>query len=202
MKEKDRLEYVRRYVKGKMPKEAANIWKHAAKESEAVGNWEGAIECYEKAEATGMVNCGYELSLIYTHHLLDFEKAKSCLMRSGCKPMFYSLYMGRLLSAFNRHDEALSYFLESMQENIRGQILDTMFQEASECEEKIFEWLWDDETTGGFMTRHFDVVLKDLLRCYNDSGCFEHIDFKSIKQVVDEIIAQNDYEDESIELIR
>lgn len=206
MREKERLEYVRQFVKDKSVEETARIWKHAAVESEAVGNWQGAIECYVNAEATGLVNCSYELSLIYTYHLPDFEKAKSYLIRSDCYPRHLGSYMGRLLTAFQKHEEALTYYSEEMYDNIRGQILDMFYQKACNFEEgrkshnedvKEFEWPWDDISVGGTDFINFRSILEDLLKCYNDFGFSGCMDFKSLKQVVDEIVAQNDYEEDA-----
>ena len=201
-KEKTPLEYVKQYVKDKSLDEAAYYWKLAAKENEALGDWQDAIVCYENAEATGTVNWGYQLSLIYTYHLPDFEKAKSCLIRSDRKPIYFSLYMARLLSAFQRYEEALAYYLEAMCGNIRGQQLDNLFQAGCKynhetlplqgIEGRDFEWLWDDDTTGGGMTLDFSLIVGELLKCYYDAGYSEMIDFKSLKQVVDEIVAQID----------
>jgi hypothetical protein len=64
----------------------------------------------------------------------------------------------------------------------------------NEKEGRDFEWLWDDETTGGSMVLSFDAILKGMLKCYYNAGYAEMIDFKSLKQVVDEIVAQIDNE--------
>ena len=196
---KRRLEYLKQLFNDKEPEESAIIWKRAAEKCKAEGNWQEAVECYENAEAFGS-NCGYELSLIYTYHLPDFKKAKSCLLRSNKNPIYFSYYIARLLSAFQRHEEALSYYLEAMCGNIRGQQLDNLFQAGCKYnqeilsqngkEERDFEWLWDDETTGGSMVASFDTILKEMLKCYYYAGYSEIIDFKSIKQVMDEIVTQ------------
>ena len=198
---KRRLEYVKRLFYDTEPEEAAAIWKRDAEKYMANGNWQEAVECYENAEAFG-ANCGYELSQIYTYHLPDFEKAKSCLFRSDRKPIYFSLYIARLLSAFHRYEEALAYYLEAMCGNIRGQQLDNLFQAGCKynhetlplqgIEGRDFEWLWDDDTTGGGMTLDFSLIVGELLKCYYDAGYSEMIDFKSLKQVVDEIVAQID----------
>lgn len=198
---KRRLEYVKRLFYDTAPEEAAAIWKRDAEKYQANGNWQEAVECYENAEAFG-ANCGYELSLIYTYHLPDFEKAKSCLIRSNRKPIYFSYYMARLLSAFQRYEEALAYYLEAMCGNIRGQQLDNLYQAGCKynyetlplhgIERRDFEWLWDDETTGGGMILDFSLIVGELLKCYYDAGYSEMIDFKSLKQVVDEIVAQID----------
>ena len=183
------------------PEEAAAIWKRDAEKFIANGNWQEALECYENAEAFG-ANCGYELSKIYTYHLPDFEKAKSCLIRSDRKPIYFSLYMARLLSAFQRYEEALAYYLEAICGNIRGQQLDNLFQAGCKynhetlplhgIEGRDFEWLWDDETTGGDMILNFSSIVGELLKCYYDAGYSEMIDFKSLKQVLDGIVAKID----------
>ena len=201
-KEKTPIEYVKQFVKDKSPDEAADYWKLAAKENEALGDWQDAIVCYENAEATGTVNCGYQLSLIYTYHLPDFEKAKSCLIRSNCKPKNFNFFMAKLLSAFKRHEEALVYYLEDLCSNIRGQQLDILYQEGCKYNDEIlplhgiegrdFEWFWGDETTGGIMTCSFSGILKELLKCYYELGFSGMIDFKSLKQTVDDIVAHID----------
>ena len=198
-----RLEYVKQLFNDTDSEESANIWKRAAEKYKAEGNWQEAVECYENAEAFGE-NFGYEMSLIYTYHLPDFEKAKNCLLRSNKNPIYFSYYIARLLSAFQRHEEALAYYLEAMCGNIRGQQLDNLFQAGckynqevlsqNEKEGRDFEWLWDDETTGGSMVLSFDAILKGMLKCYYNAGYAEMIDFKSLKQVVDEIVAQIDNE--------
>ena len=198
---KRRLEYVKRLFYDTEPEEAAAIWKRDAEKYMANGNWQEAVECYENAEAFG-ANCGYELSQIYTYHLPDFEKAKSCLFRSDRKPIYFSLYIARLLFAFHRYEEALAYYLEAMCGNIRGQQLDNLFQAGCKynhetlplqgIEGRDFEWLWDDDTTGGGMTLDFSLIVGELLKCYYNAGYSEMIDFKSLKQVVDEIVAQID----------
>ncbi|MBR5911653.1 MAG: hypothetical protein IKZ55_06685 [Bacteroidales bacterium] len=198
---KRRLEYVKRLFYDTEPEEAAAIWKRDAEKFIANGNWQEALECYENAEAFG-ANCGYELSKIYTYHLPDFEKAKSCLIRSDRKPIYFSLYMARLLSAFQRYEEALAYYLEAICGNIRGQQLDNLFQAGCKynhetlplhgIEGRDFEWLWDDETTGGDMILNFSSIVGELLKCYYDAGYSEMIDFKSLKQVLDGIVAKID----------
>ena len=198
---KRRLEYVKRLFYDTAPEEAGAIWKRDAEKYQANGNWQEAVECYENAEAFG-ANCGYELSLIYTYHLPDFEKAKSCLIRSNRKPIYFSYYMARLLSAFQRYEEALAYYLEAMCGNIRGQQLDNLYQAGCKynyetlplhgIERRDFEWLWDDETTGGGMTLDFSLIVGELLKCYYNAGYSEMIDFKSLKQVVDGIVVQID----------
>lgn len=198
---KRRLEYVKRLFYDTAPEEAAAIWKRDAEKYQANGNWQEAVECYENAEAFG-ANCGYELSLIYTYHLPDFEKAKSCLIRSNRKPIYFSYYMARLLSAFQRYEEALAYYLEAMCGNIRGQQLDNLYQAGCKynyetlplhgIERRDFEWLWDDETTGGGMILDFSLIVGELLKCYYDAGYSEMINFKSLKQVVDGIVDKID----------
>ena len=198
---KRRLEYVKRLFYDTEPEEAAAIWKRDAEKYMANGSWQEALECYENAEAFG-ANCGYELSKIYTYHLPDFEKAKSCLIRSDRKPIYFSLYMARLLSAFQRYEEALAYYLEAICGNIRGQQLDNLFQAGCKynretlplhgIEGRDFEWLWDDETTGGDMILNFSSIVGELLKCYYDAGYSEMIDFKSLKQVLDGIVAKID----------
>jgi len=44
------------------------------------------------------------------------------------------------------------------------------------------------------MVVSFDAILKGMLKCYYNAGYAEMIDFKSLKQVVDEIVAQIDNE--------
>lgn len=200
---KQRLEYVKQMFNDTEPEEAATLWKHDAEKYLANGNWKEAIECYENAEAFG-ANCGYELSLIYTFHLPDFEKAKNCLFRSKWNSIYFSFYYARLLSAFQRYEEALAYYLEAMCGNMQGQQLDNLFQAGCKFNREVFsrngeerrdfEWLWDDETTGGSMVLSFDAILKGMLKCYYNAGYAEMIDFKSLKQVVDEIVAQIDNE--------
>ena len=198
---KRRLEYVKRLFYDTAPEEAAAIWKRDAEKYQANGNWQEVVECYGNAEAFG-ANCGYELSLIYTYHLPDFEKAKSCLIRSNRKPIYFSCYMARLLSAFQRYEEALAYYLEAMCGNIRGQQLDNLYQAGCKynyetlplhgIERRDFEWLWDDETTGGGMILDFSMIVGELLKCYYDAGYSEMINFKSLKQVVDGIVDKID----------
>ena len=96
--------------------------------------------------------------------------------------------------------------MEAMCGNIRGQQLDNLFQAGCKYNQEVlsqngkegrdFEWLWDDETTGGSMVASFDTILKEMLKCYYNTGYSEMIDFKSIKQVVDEIVVQIDKEKE------
>ena len=40
----------------------------------------------------------------------------------------------------------------------------------------------------------FDAILIGLLKCYYNAGYAEMIDFRSLKQVLDEIVAQIDNE--------
>ena len=198
-----RLEYVKQLFNDTDSEESANIWKRAAEKYKAEGNWQEAVECYENAEAFGE-NCGYEMSLIFTYHLPDFEKAKNCLFRSKWNSIYFSFYYALLLSAFQRYEEALAYYLEAMRGNIQGQQLDNLFQAGCKYNREVlsrngegrrdFEWLWDDETTGGSMVESFDAILKEMLKCYYNAGYAEMIDFKSLKQVVDEIVAQIDNE--------
>ena len=198
-----RLEYVKQLFNDTDSEESANIWKRAAEKYKAEGNWQEAVECYENAEAFGE-NCGYEMSLIFTYHLPDFEKAKNCLFRSKWNSIYFSFYYALLLSAFQRYEEALAYYLEAMRGNIQGQQLDNLFQAGCKFNREVlsrngeertdFEWLWDDETTGGSMVASFDTILKEMLKCYYNAGYAEMIDFKSLKQVVDEIVAQIDNE--------
>ena len=198
-----RLEYVKQLFNDTDSEESANIWKRAAEKYKAEGNWQEAVECYENAEAFGE-NCGYEMSLIFTYHLPDFEKAKNCLFRSKWNSIYFSFYFALLLSAFQRYEEALAYYLEAMRGNIQGQQLDNLFQAGCKFNREVlsrngeerrdFEWLWDDETTGGSMVASFDTILKEMLKCYYNAGYAEMIDFKSLKQVVDEIVAQIDNE--------
>ena len=198
-----RLEYVKQLFNDTDSEESANIWKRAAEKYKAEGNWQEAVECYENAEAFGE-NFGYEMSLIYTYHLPDFEKAKNCLFRSKWNSIYFSFYYARLLSAFQRYEEALAYYLEAMRGNMQGQQLDNLFQAGCKYNREVlsrngegrrdFEWLWDDETTGGSMVESFDAILKEMLKCYYNAGYAEMIDFKSLKQVVDEIVAQIDNE--------
>ena len=198
-----RLEYVKQLFNDTDSEESANIWKRAAEKYKAEGNWQEAVECYENAEAFGE-NCGYEMSLIFTYHLPDFEKAKNCLFRSKWNSIYFSFYYALLLSAFQRYEEALAYYLEAMRGNIQGQQLDNLFQAGCKFNREVlsrngeerrdFEWLWDDETTGGSMVASFDTILKGMLKCYYNAGYAEMIDFKSLKQVVDEIVAQIDNE--------
>lgn len=198
-----RLEYVKQLFNDTDSEESANIWKRAAEKYKAEGNWQEAVECYENAEAFGE-NCGYEMSLIFTYHLPDFEKAKNCLFRSKWNSIYFSFYYALLLSAFQRYEEALAYYLEAMRGNIQGQQLDNLFQAGCKFNREVlsrngeerrdFEWLWDDETTGGSMVASFDTILKEMLKCYYNAGYAEMIDFKSLKQVVDEIDAQIDNE--------
>ena len=198
-----RLEYVKQLFNDTDSEESANIWKRAAEKYKAEGNWQEAVECYENAEAFGE-NCGYEMSLIFTYHLPDFEKAKNCLFRSKWNSIYFSFYYALLLSAFQRYEEALAYYLEAMRGNIQGQQLDNLFQAGCKFNREVlsrngeerrdFEWLWDDETTGGSMVLSFDAILKGMLKCYYNAGYAEMIDFKSLKQVVDEIDTQIDNE--------
>lgn len=117
---------------------------------------------------------------------------------------YFSFYYARLLSAFQRYEEALAYYLEAMCGNMQGQQLDNLFQAGCKYNREVlsrngeerrdFEWLWDDETTGGSMVVSFDAILKGMLKCYYNAGYAEMIDFKSLKLVVDEIVAQIDNE--------
>ena len=206
MKEKDRIEHVRQLVKNKPLLDAALIWKRAAEKCKNVGNWHGAVVCYKEAETTGMANCGVELSLIYTYHLPDFEKAVSNLKRSDIPSHYYNLLMARLFVAFEMLDKALPYYLDYMSNNINKQRQGLLAEKGLALEstalmddDELFErFEWIDEA---YDLRNEEVsfvyVFGEMLKCY-DARHNDYRIIKSLKKIIDEISAQ--YEDEKGEI--